>query len=69
MSAPNHALHLTAYSVRCAPASSSGRHLAFGCAGTNRHDVKGCKSQTVKGSPPTLAPSHAWLPVTVGVKR
>ena len=47
----------------------SGAAPAFGCAGTNRHNVEGCKSPTAKGEPPTLAPSHALAPVTVPVKR
>ena len=41
-------LEPTAYSVRCASAFGSGSGLAFGCAGTNRHDVKECKSPTAK---------------------
>jgi hypothetical protein len=45
---PNQALHLTAYSVCCAPASGSGSCLALGCAEINRHDVKECKSLTGK---------------------
>ena len=47
---PNKGLELTASSVRSclAPASSSSSGLALGCAGTNRHDVKECKSPTVK---------------------
>jgi hypothetical protein len=43
--------------------------LTFGCAGTNRHDVKECKSLTAKVEPTTLAPRHAWLSVTVDTKR
>ena len=42
---------------------------AFGCAGTNRHDVKECKSPTAKVEPTTLAPSHARASVTESVKR
>jgi hypothetical protein len=38
-------------------------------AGTNRHDVKECKSLTAKVSPTTLAPSHARASVTESVKR
>ena len=37
--------------------------------GTSRHSVEGCKSLPVKGEPPTLAPRHAWLSVTIGAKR
>ena len=42
---------------------------AFGCAETNRHDVKEWKSPTVKDEPPTRAPSHARASVTGSVKR
>jgi hypothetical protein len=42
---------------------------AFGCAETNRHDVKECKSPTVKVQPTTLAPRHARASVTGSVKR
>jgi hypothetical protein len=45
---PNQGLEPTASSVRCAPAFGSISGLAFGCAETNRHDVKECKSPTVK---------------------
>jgi hypothetical protein len=38
-------------------------------AGTSRHSGEGCKSQTVKVQPTTLAPSHAGLSVTVSTKR
>jgi hypothetical protein len=44
----NEGLEPTPSSVRCAPASGRGSGLAFGCAETNRHDVKECKSPTVK---------------------
>jgi len=65
----NKGLHLTASSVRCAPAAGSSSGLAFGCAETNRHNVKECKSPTAKGSPPTLAPSPARASGTRTVKR
>jgi len=47
---PNHGLEPTPSSVcsSVAPASRRGSGLAFGCAETNRHDVKECKSPTVK---------------------
>jgi len=45
---PNIALEPTAYSFGFAYASGGGSPLAFGCAETNRHDVKECKSPTVK---------------------
>jgi hypothetical protein len=38
-------------------------------AGPSRHSGEGCKSQTVKVQPTTLAPSHAGLSVTVSTKR
>jgi hypothetical protein len=38
-------------------------------AGTSRHSGEGCKSQTVKVEPTTLAPSHAQALVTVSAKR
>ena len=38
-------------------------------AGTSRHSSEGCKSQTVKVEPTTLAPSHAGVSVTVRTKR
>jgi hypothetical protein len=46
--APNKALEPTAYSFGFAYASGGGSAPAFGCAETNRHDVKECKSPTVK---------------------
>ena len=38
-------------------------------AGTSRHSGEGCKSQTVKVQPTTLAPSHAQASATVSAKR
>ena len=38
-------------------------------AGTSRHSGEGCKSQTVKVQPTTLAPSQAQASVTVSAKR
>src|SRR4029450_11298891 len=59
----------TAYSFGFAYASGGGSPPAFGYAETNRHDVKECKSPTVKVEPTTLAPSHARASVTGSVKR
>jgi len=42
---------------------------AFGCAGTNRHEVQECKSPTAKGEPTTRAPSHARASGTGSVQR
>jgi hypothetical protein len=38
-------------------------------AGISRHSGEGCKSQTVKVQPTTLAPSHAQASVTVSAQR
>jgi hypothetical protein len=45
---PNQGTEPTPRSVRSAPASGRGSCPVFGCAETNRHDVKECKSPTVK---------------------
>jgi len=49
-SPPNHAVEPTPNSLRAsvAPAIGRGSPPAFGCAGTNRHGVKECKSLTAK---------------------
>ena len=49
---PNKGVELTAYSVRCAPASSRSSGLAFGCADENRQCVKDASSSQGRSSQP-----------------
>jgi hypothetical protein len=68
---PNKGLQATGNSLRSffAPTVARACSRWFGCAGTNRHEVKEWKSPTVQVEPPTLAPSQARASVTEPVKR